>query len=142
MFVSPQEYFRDHGVSPRKRFGQHFLIQQKTAERIVESAGLCPSDVAVEVGPGLGALTRFVLPKVERLHLVELDRDLATFLERNLPAAGCRVSLHQQDILELDFFALAQREGERLVVLGNLPYNISSPLVFRLLESRCCVNGR
>ena len=139
MFVSPQEYFRAHGVSPRKRFGQHFLIQPKTAERIVESAELCPSDVVIEVGPGLGALTRFILPKVKQLHLVELDRDLAAFLEMNLPAGGCRVSLYQQDILKLDFCALAQPEGERLVVLGNLPYNISSPLVFRLLESRCCV---
>ncbi len=139
MFVSPQEYFRGHGVSPRKRFGQHFLIQPKTAERIVESAELGPSDVVVEVGPGLGALTRFILPRVGRLHLVELDRDLAVFLERNLPAADCRVSIHQQDILKVDFCALDQPPEERLVVLGNLPYNISSPLIFRLLESRCCI---
>ncbi len=139
MFVSPQEYFRERGMSPRKRFGQHFLIQPKTAERIVESAELSPSDAVVEVGPGLGALTRFILPRVGRLHLVELDRDLAAFLEGNLHAADCRVSIYQRDILEVDFCALGQPEGERLVVLGNLPYNISSPLVFRLLESRCCI---
>jgi 16S rRNA (adenine1518-N6/adenine1519-N6)-dimethyltransferase len=138
MFVSPQEYFRGRGMSPRKRFGQHFLIQPKTAERIVESAELNPSDAVVEVGPGLGALTRFILPRVRRLHLVELDRDLAAFLEGNLPSADCRVSIYQQDILEVDLCAL-EPEWERLVVLGNLPYNISSPLVFRLLESRCCI---
>jgi 16S rRNA (adenine1518-N6/adenine1519-N6)-dimethyltransferase len=139
MFVSPREYFRERKVSPRKRFGQHFLNQPKTAERIVEAGGLCPSDVVVEVGPGLGALTRFILPKVNELHLVELDRDLAAFLEGHLPAVSCRVFYHQQDILTFDLCAVARPEKERLVVLGNLPYNISSPLIFRLLEARYCL---
>jgi 16S rRNA (adenine1518-N6/adenine1519-N6)-dimethyltransferase len=139
MFVSPQEYFRGHGGSPRKRFGQHFLIQPKTAERIVESAELSLWDRVVEVGPGLGALTQFILPKVRRLHLVELDRDLAGFLEKNLPATECWVSFYKQDILRFDFCALGQPEEQRLVVLGNLPYNVSSPLVFRLIESRHCI---
>ena len=136
MFISPREYFRAHGASPRKRFGQHFLTQQKTAERIVACAELRPSDVVVEVGPGLGALTRFIVPGVARLHLVEVDRDLAAFLESNLVDPDVRVSFHRQDILRFDFHSVAEREGEGLVVLGNLPYNISSPLVFRLLESR------
>jgi 16S rRNA (adenine1518-N6/adenine1519-N6)-dimethyltransferase len=139
MFITPREYFRTRGASPRKRFGQHFLIQPGTAERIVASAELCPSDVVVEVGPGLGALTRFVVPRVGRLHLVELDRDLAAFLEANQPTTDCKISFYQQDILQFDFLSLAEREGEGLVVLGNLPYNISSPLVFRLLESRSCI---
>ncbi len=83
-----------------------------------------------------GALTRFILPGVARLHLVEVDRDLAAFLEANLVDPEVRVSFHRQDILRFDFHSVAEREGEGLVVLGNLPYNISSPLVFRLLESR------
>jgi 16S rRNA (adenine1518-N6/adenine1519-N6)-dimethyltransferase len=139
MFVSPREYFRERKVSPRKRFGQHFLNQPRTAERIVEAGGLCPSDVVIEVGPGLGALTRFIMPRVNELHLVELDRDLATFLEEHLPAASCRLFYYQQDILTFDFCAIANPEKERLVVMGNLPYNISSPLIFRLLEARCCL---
>jgi 16S rRNA (adenine1518-N6/adenine1519-N6)-dimethyltransferase len=139
MFLSPQEYFRGRGLSPRKRFGQHFLTQAATAERIVEAAGLCSADVVVEVGPGLGALTRFILPKVRQLHLVELDRDLAAFLEAHLPATDGRAFVCQQDILTFDFCDLARREGEQLLVLGNLPYNISSPLVFRLLEARDCL---
>lgn len=139
MFVSPQEYFRRGGVRPRKRFGQHFLNQAGTAERIVEASGLCPSEVVVEVGPGLGALTRFILPKVRQLHLVELDRDLAALLETHLTAMEGRVSFYQQDILTFDFCRLARREAEPLVVLGNLPYHISSPLVFRLLEARECL---
>lgn len=139
MFVSPQEYFRDRGLRPRKRFGQHFLSQPGTAERIVEAGGLCPSDVVVEVGPGLGALTRFILPRVRQLHLVELDRDLVAFMEAHLTATEGQVVFYQQDILTFDFCRLARGEGESLVVLGNLPYNISSPLVFRLLEARCCL---
>jgi 16S rRNA (adenine1518-N6/adenine1519-N6)-dimethyltransferase len=139
MFNSPREYFRAHGASPRKRFGQHFLIQPGTAERIVESAQLCRSDIVVEVGPGLGALTRFIVPQVGRLHLVELDRDLAAFLETNRPDGDCRISFYRQDIMRFDFLSLADREGDGLVVLGNLPYNITSPLVFRLLESRSCI---
>jgi 16S rRNA (adenine1518-N6/adenine1519-N6)-dimethyltransferase len=139
MFVSPQEYFRRTGRSPRKRFGQHFLNQPKTAERIVESAELSSSDVVVEVGPGLGALTRYILARVRRLHLVELDRDLAAFLEANLPVSECLVSIHRQDILDVDLCTLVEPTGEQLVVLGNLPYNVSSPLVFRLLEFRHCI---
>lgn len=91
------------------------------------------------MGPGLGALTRFILPKVRRLHLVELDRNLAAFLEKNLPSTECRVSVYQQDILTFDLCGLCQPGEQSLVVLGNLPYNVSSPLVFRLLESRHCV---
>ena len=139
MFVSPREYFRESGLRPRKRFGQHFLSQSGTAERIVEAAGLCPSDVVVEVGPGLGALTRFILPRVRQLHLVELDRDLAVFMEAHLPATEARVVFYRQDILAFDFCGLARTEETSLVVLGNLPYNISSPLVFRLLEARGCL---
>ncbi|MGV8074290.1 MAG: 16S rRNA (adenine(1518)-N(6)/adenine(1519)-N(6))-dimethyltransferase RsmA [Syntrophobacteraceae bacterium] len=138
-FITPRHYFNFHGTRPRKRFGQHFLSQPNTAERIVRSAELEPSDVVVEVGPGLGALTQFILPSVRRLHLVELDRDLAEYLQENIPPSECRVFIHQQDILTFDIEDLSEAEGQRLVVLGNLPYNISSPLVFHLLESLSAV---
>ena len=139
-FLSPQQYFRLRGARPRKQFGQHFLARPETAERIVDSADLKDSDVAVEVGPGLGALTRFIAPRVRRLHLVELDRDLADYLKTCLEPSKNRVFVHQQDVLGFDFNACSRQEGQRLVVLGNLPYNISSPLVFRLLESAAAVN--
>ena len=133
-FLTPSQYFRILGEKPRKRFGQHFLSQPATAERIVRSADLSASDVAVEIGPGLGALTRFILPLVGRAHLVELDRGLAQYLETVLPVESNFV-VHQQDVLTFDFAELGRSEGRRLVILGNLPYNISSPLLFRLLES-------
>ncbi|GLI36415.1 16S rRNA (adenine(1518)-N(6)/adenine(1519)-N(6))-dimethyltransferase RsmA [Desulforhabdus amnigena] len=134
-YLTPQQYFRLQGTRPRKRFGQHFLSQLKTAELIVRNADLESSDVVVEVGPGLGALTQFILPKVRCLHLVELDRDLAQYLVKATPPSPCIFEVHQQDVLTFDFQSLAQTEGQGLVILGNLPYNISSPLVFHLLDS-------
>jgi len=134
MNLSPQGFFRLHGGRPRKRFGQHFLTQAGVARRIVAGAELQEADVVVEVGPGLGALTQFIVQQVKQLHLVELDRDLAEYLMGAFPSGSCRVEVHSQDILDLDLAGLSQRTGQRLVLLGNLPYNISSPLLFRLLE--------
>lgn len=135
MFLSPQQYFHLHERRPRKRFGQNFLARPSTAERIVGAADLRQGDVAVEIGPGLGALTQFLLPLAGELHLVELDRDLAEYLRSAIPGTFSNVHVHQQDVLGFDFSALSRSTGKRLVVLGNLPYNISSPLVFHLLES-------
>ncbi len=140
MFLTPQEYFATRRLSPRKRFGQHFLAQASTAERIVDAARLSADDVLVEVGPGLGALTRFLIQRVRRLHLVEIDRDLCDYLAEVLGSARPQVTIHSQDVLRFDFRALAERERQRLVVIGNLPYNISSPLMFHLLESRPAVH--
>jgi 16S rRNA (adenine1518-N6/adenine1519-N6)-dimethyltransferase len=137
--LTPQQYFRLHGSKPRKRFGQHFLAQAATADRIAQCAQLDGADVVVEVGPGLGALTQFIIAQVECLHLVELDRDLAAYLEASLPAAECQLHVHQQDILTFDFMALRRSVGRRLVILGNLPYNISSPLIFHLLEAASAI---
>ena len=134
-FLNPREYFHLHGLKPRKRFGQHFLMQPAIAARIVDHAELQQSDVVVEIGPGLGALTQFIAPRVDRLHLVELDWDLAAYLTKATRSIADRVLVHQLDVLQFDFQGLAQSEGKRLVVLGNLPYNISSPLIFHLLEA-------
>jgi len=135
IFLNPREYFHLHGLKPRKRFGQHFLIQPSTAARIVAHAELQQSDLVVEIGPGLGSLTQFIAPRVDRLHLVELDWDLASYLTKATRSISDRVLVHQLDVLQFDFQGLAQSEGKRLVVLGNLPYNISSPLIFHLLEA-------
>ncbi|SMC24249.1 dimethyladenosine transferase [Desulfacinum hydrothermale DSM 13146] len=136
LFPSPHEYFRNHPGRPRKRLGQHFLAQPKTAEKIVEAAAVKPHDVVVEVGPGLGALTAHLVGRCARLHLVELDRDLVAFLAQRLASLGERVRLHAQDVLLFDWDHCVEEAGRPLVVVGNLPYNISSPLIFRLLENR------
>jgi 16S rRNA (adenine1518-N6/adenine1519-N6)-dimethyltransferase len=131
----PQRYFRTTGRTARKRLGQHFLVQPATAQRIVLSAALQPTEVAVEVGPGLGAMTRCLVPRVAHLHLVEIDRELSDHLEAQLSAHAARVSLHRQDVLTFDFRAAAAAAGRRLVVVGNLPYQITSPLLFHMVEA-------
>ncbi|MCU0803607.1 MAG: 16S rRNA (adenine(1518)-N(6)/adenine(1519)-N(6))-dimethyltransferase RsmA [Burkholderiales bacterium] len=112
---------------PRKRFGQHFLADRHYVERIVSAIDPKPADTVVEIGPGLGALTGPLLARLERLHVVEIDRDLAARLRETYPSD--RVAVHVADALEFDFALLP----EGLRVVGNLPYNISTPLLFRLV---------
>jgi 16S rRNA (adenine1518-N6/adenine1519-N6)-dimethyltransferase len=110
---------------PRKRFGQHFLHDPRVLARIVEAISPAKEDFLVEIGPGEGALTRPLLEKVEKLHVIELDRDLAALLTKDFSKS---VVVHQADALEFDFAAFPS--GMRIV--GNLPYNISTPLLFHL----------
>jgi len=118
----------------RKRFGQHFLHDPAIINRIVESVALQPGDAAVEIGPGRGALTARLLAAAGRLDAIEIDRDLAAALQARLGSAPGWV-LHSTDALEFDWRALAVARGARLRVIGNLPYNISTPLLFRLLAA-------
>jgi 16S rRNA (adenine1518-N6/adenine1519-N6)-dimethyltransferase len=113
---------------PRRRFGQHFLRDPGVIARIVAAIDPQPDDALVEIGPGLGALTVPLLQRVARLHVVELDRDLAARLRAAHPAD--RIVVHEADALEFDFDTLP----ERLRIVGNLPYNISTPLLFRLVR--------
>jgi 16S rRNA (adenine1518-N6/adenine1519-N6)-dimethyltransferase len=117
----------------RKRFGQHFLHDPAVIARIVAAIGLRPGDAAVEIGPGRGALTSQLLAAAGRLDAVEIDRDLAAQLRARF-AAELHFRLHEHDALEMDWRSLAQLRGTRLRVVGNLPYNISTPLLFRLLR--------
>ena len=111
---------------PRKRFGQNFLIDDGIIAGIVESIRPQRDDTVVEIGPGLGALTEPLLERLDHLHVVEIDRDLIARLRGRHPPQ--RLTIHEGDVLEFDFSAL----GGDLRVAGNLPYNISTPLMFRL----------
>lgn len=119
---------------PRKRFGQNFLHDSRVVDRIVRAIDPHPGDRLVEIGPGLGALTAPLLACVAPIDAVELDRDL---IARLTDRFGDRLRLHSADALRFDFCALAA-EG-RLRVVGNLPYNISTPLIFHLLDQAACV---
>ena len=112
---------------PRKRFGQHFLHDPNVIGRIVALIDPGEDDAMVEIGPGQGALTALLLEQVRHLHVIEIDRDLIAELERQ-PYAG-RLTIHSGDVLAFDFMNLP----ERLRVVGNLPYNISTPILFHLL---------
>jgi 16S rRNA (adenine1518-N6/adenine1519-N6)-dimethyltransferase len=100
----------------------------------VASIGLLPGDAAVEIGPGQGALTQRLLDAAGRLDVIEIDRDLAALL-RNRYADQPRFVLHEADALQVDWRAMAAARGARLRLIGNLPYNISTPLLFRVLEA-------
>ena len=116
---------------PRKRFGQNFLTDQFVLHNIIEAIDPGPDDVMVEIGPGLAAMTRLLLERLRELHVVELDRDLVERLNKTFDAK--RLHVHAGDALKYDFAALAPTGG-KLRVVGNLPYNISSPLLFHLAE--------
>ncbi|HKJ87894.1 MAG TPA: 16S rRNA (adenine(1518)-N(6)/adenine(1519)-N(6))-dimethyltransferase RsmA [Gammaproteobacteria bacterium] len=122
---------------PRKRFGQNFLQDGNIAAKIVAALDPEPGQAVVEIGPGQGALTRLLLERLERLDAIELDRDLLARLSE-LPGAE-RLTVHAADALAFDFRALAEQRGGPLRVLGNLPYNISTPLLFHLLDQRDAV---
>jgi len=113
---------------PRKRFGQNFLTDQGVIQAIVRTIHPQPDDVMVEIGPGLGALTDPLLKTLPRLHVVEIDRDIIARLQNNYPAS--KLTIHAGDALKFDFSTL----GERIRVVGNLPYNISTPILFHLNE--------
>jgi 16S rRNA (adenine1518-N6/adenine1519-N6)-dimethyltransferase len=115
---------------PRKRFGQHFLADDSIIDAIVDAIDPRPGEAMVEIGPGLGAMTMPLLERIERLTVVELDRDLAARLRR---VQGLEVV--EADVLKVDFAALAAAAGRPLRVVGNLPYNISTPILFHLLEA-------
>ncbi|MGH8621163.1 MAG: 16S rRNA (adenine(1518)-N(6)/adenine(1519)-N(6))-dimethyltransferase RsmA [Burkholderiales bacterium] len=111
---------------PRRRFGQNFLTDEAVIAAIVSAIAPQPRDRMVEIGPGLGALTRPLASRLEHLHLIEIDRDIVARLRAAFPPG--RVTVHEGDALRFDFSAL----GPRLRVVGNLPYNISTPLLFHL----------
>jgi 16S rRNA (adenine1518-N6/adenine1519-N6)-dimethyltransferase len=119
------------GQRARKRFGQHFLTDPGIIDAIVRAVHPAGDDVLVEIGPGRGAITEPLARRAGHLHIVELDRDLAAQLRAQY-RDNAHVSVHEADALQFDFGVL----GERVRIVGNLPYNISTPLLFHLLDFR------
>ena len=120
----------------RKRFGQHFLHDRNVISRIVAALSLRPEDHVVEIGPGKGALTRELAAHLAHFDAVELDRDLLAQLPSVIPSD--KLTLHGADALKFDFCRLMQK-GHKLRLVGNLPYNISTPLLFHLLDQAGCI---
>jgi 16S rRNA (adenine1518-N6/adenine1519-N6)-dimethyltransferase len=111
---------------PRKRFSQNFLIDSQVVHNIVRAILPFENDLLVEIGPGLGALTQPLLRSLNHLHVIEIDRDIVARLQRENPEK--KLTVHSFDALKFDFFTL----GKNLRVVGNLPYNISTPILFHL----------
>lgn len=116
---------------PRKRFGQNFLTDQNVLHEIIRAISPAADDLMVEIGPGQGAMTGLLLPALNALHAVELDRDLVTLLKKKFGTD--KLIIHSGDALAFDFSSLL-KEGKKLRIVGNLPYNISSPLLFHLAQ--------
>jgi len=121
------------GLRPRKRWGQHFLCDPGVVRRIVETAGVGPEGAVLEIGPGLGALTDALAERAGRLYLVEIDRGLAARLEERY-AGRSHVRVLVGDVLALALDTLV--DEPEVTVVANLPYNITTPILFRLLELR------
>lgn len=121
----------------KKRFGQNFLIHQPTIARIVATISVDEPFRVVEIGPGQGALSELLLNKYSQLTMIELDRDLIPILQQKFSQYQDEAQIIHQDALKLNYADLA--ENRQLLLMGNLPYNISTPLLFHLLQYRYCI---
>ena len=141
---SPLSLLRKHGIRPRKRLGQCFLCDPNILEKIVRIAGVRDTDTVVEIGSGIGVLTAMIARTARRVVALELDRLLVGVLQQELGDFE-NVEIVHTDVLQFDFSSVCaspMRESrkERFKVIGNVPYNLSSQIVLRLLEYRDCLD--
>jgi 16S rRNA (adenine1518-N6/adenine1519-N6)-dimethyltransferase len=130
----PAHQLKKRNLWPRKKLGQHFLKEPSLALDIVERAGINPEDVVLEIGPGLGALTRFLAAKAAQVVAVEIDQNLFAHLREEFKDQHNTRIVHE-DFLRLDMGAITTRLDRKIRVIGNLPYNITSPVIFKLMEN-------
>ena len=124
------------GLAPRKRFGQNFLVRSELAQRIADECRLGPDEVVVEIGPGAGALTQHLIGQVGTLVAIEKDDGLAELMREEFEAAPGLEILHA-DFLEVDLKPIAHAHGaERITVVGNIPYNVTTPILERIFAQR------
>lgn len=128
----------------KKRFGQNFLVDQNIIQQIVKSINPAQNDTIIEIGPGLGALTKPILHCVKELNVIELDRDIIPKLLKNCQPCNNlddKLKVHQCDVLKFDFreFCVSKKINNDLRIIGNLPYNISTAILFRLLKDRTLI---
>ena len=133
--TSLKQELRDYGFFPRKRLGQHFLVDRNILNKVIRTAEVGKEDVVVEVGPGPGEMTRALARLVKQVIAVEIDPKLVEILKKRL--ADCpNVEVVKSDILKVDFKGLYKKEGHSIKVVANLPYQISTPLLFRFIEAK------
>ncbi|MCG3173003.1 MAG: Ribosomal RNA small subunit methyltransferase A [Myxococcota bacterium] len=133
--VDPRELLRQSGLSPKKSWGQNFLVSRKVLTAIVEAMEAGPEDVIIEIGAGPGVLTQGLADTGARVLAVERDRDMITLLRANLGDRS-NLTIVEMDAKKLDFHAVAADFPRRLKAAGNLPYHLTSPIIERLIEGR------
>ncbi len=139
-FLSPKNLCRRHGLTPNTDLGQHFLLHPHQAQRLVAALELDPTATVVEIGAGLGALTVFLAEAAAHVVALEVDERLVAILQSEVAAAHPQVQILRQDILDFDLVALSRAVGRPLALIGNLPYQITSPLLFKLLQEKAAVH--
>ena len=138
--TSPAVLMKAWKLYPKKQLGQNFLADANMAQAIVAYAGLAADDVVLEIGAGLGSLTLPLARQALKVIAIEKDRRLVELLGTEIIAAGLdNVSLVEKDILKVDIASLARTENKDLVVVGNVPYNISSQIMVQIIKARACI---
>jgi 16S rRNA (adenine1518-N6/adenine1519-N6)-dimethyltransferase len=137
---SPKTVLRRLGLKPKKSLGQNFLLHPHQARRIVDALEVTPQDVVVEIGPGLGALTVLLAETARGVLALEVDQALAAFLREELFAGQTKVRIVSEDVLKFDLTAFSREAGQPLKVVGNLPYHITSPLLFKLTAEKAALS--
>ena len=137
--ATPKEIIRHYCVKQRKRLGQSFLLDKNIIRKIAVAARISPEDVVIEIGPGTGVLTEEIVSLARRVIAVELDEKLVRLLENKFADCG-NIEVRCQDILKFNFSLPAKKHNVQLKVVGNVPYYLSSPLVFYLLSYRRAIS--
>lgn len=133
--VSIRKELAAHGLFPRKGLGQHFLVDRNIMLKVVDVAGLGHDDAVLEVGSGLGEMTAILASQAKKVIAVEIDPKLAEILKKKMDLLP-NVEVVEEDVLKVDFRKLREGEDRRMKVVANLPYQISTPLLFRFIEAR------
>ena len=137
--TSPKEIIQHYGIKPRKKLGQSFLLDQNIIKKIAAVARITKEDIVVEIGAGIGVLTESLAQESRKIIAVELDKNLVEVLKEKLAGLD-NVEIHSGDILKFDFISISVLYGCKVKVVGNVPYNISSPLIFHLLSCRSVID--
>ncbi len=135
--TSPKILLAAHKIRPKKQLGQNFIVNPAFTEMIVKRAGILPEDMVLEIGPGLGALTIPLARRAKKIFAVEKDRQIIPILNSEILVSGLtNISIIEKDILSVDIKKMVEDLGGKIVVMGNLPYNISSQILVQLIRSR------
>jgi len=135
--TSPRILLAAHNLNPKKQLGQNFIIDPAFTEKIVKRAGILPEDIILEIGAGLGALTIPLARRARKVIAIEKDHQIIPILNTEVLVSGLtNISIIEKDILSVDLNALTEDMGGEIVVMGNLPYNISSQILVQLIRSR------
>ncbi len=125
-------------TKPKKSLGQNFLIDDNIAKKIVESLNLSADDVVIEIGPGEGSLTKFILERVSKLIAVEIDSSLSVELTRKFPTE--KLEVMNKDVLDLKYSRLIEKSGKKMRLVGNIPYYLTSEILFNAIDNRSCIS--